>query len=174
MADSTAAPAVRVGVLLDGRPDDLGEWLATGAAFDAAGADALWVDLAGAPDLDPLAAAAALAAVTYRSLLVVAHPAGAAPDRTLATVERLSRGRLRLADRAGQWLRVPPPDSRATWRAVVADAAGRGAAGSDAAGSGAGVPGVAGLLVPADPRLLDLLRNPADPAGRHDLHLAQG
>jgi hypothetical protein len=31
-----------------------------------------------------------------------------------------------------------------------------------------------GLLVPAAPALLDLLRNPQDPGGRSDLRLAQG
>ena len=31
-----------------------------------------------------------------------------------------------------------------------------------------------GLLVPAHPRLLDILRNPDDPGERHDLQLTQG
>ena len=44
------------------RPDDIGGWFADGAAFDAAGADALWIDVTGQPELDPLALAAALAA----------------------------------------------------------------------------------------------------------------
>jgi hypothetical protein len=30
------------------------------------------------------------------------------------------------------------------------------------------------VLVPAGPRLLDLLRNPDDPGDRRDLYLAQG
>ena len=34
--------------------------------------------------------------------------------------------------------------------------------------------GIAGLVVPADPRLLDILRNPDEPGERHDLQLAQG
>jgi hypothetical protein len=49
----------------------------------------------GDPGLDSLAVTAALAALTYRSLLVTALPA-AVDDRTLGTVARLSRGRLAL------------------------------------------------------------------------------
>jgi hypothetical protein len=114
--------------------------------------------------------AAALAAVTYRSLLVLALPAGAAPRRaTLATVAALSRGRLRVLsgsydhpyrlDSAQRWVPAPVPDSRVPWRATLLDAAERG---------------YHGLVVPADERLIDILRNPDDPGPRLDLHLAQG
>jgi hypothetical protein len=177
-------------------PGDLGEWLADGEAFEAAGADALRIDLAPEPELDPLAVTAALAAVTFRSLLVTSLPAAGSPAiaGTLATIERLGRGRLRvladaipsgeLADialrlgvfrrlspdpevfehmhapeEAERWISVPSPDSRAAWRQTLLDASERGAA---------------GLLVPAGPRLLDILRNPDDQGGRHDLQLAQG
>jgi hypothetical protein len=51
------------------------------------------------------------------------------------------------------------PDERAAWRQVLADAGQRG---------------VAGLVVDADPRLLDLLRNPDTQIDRSDLQLAQG
>jgi hypothetical protein len=191
-------PAVQVGVLLARRPEELGEWLADATAFEAAGAAALWVDPAPDSGLDPLALLAALAALTSRALLVAAAPTG---DRhaetlagTLATVGRLSHGRLALvadADRLGElaavapgcerfrrlpetpaafervhgdgaaerWVQAPPPDSRAAWRSTL-----------DAAGGG----GAAGLLVPAGPRLLDILRHPDDPEGRQDLQLAQG
>jgi hypothetical protein len=221
-------PAVKVGVLLPGQPDDLGDWLADGAAFEAAGAHALWVDLVPDSPLDPLALTAALAAVTFRSLLVTALPATALPAsagpsaaRTVATVTRLSRGRLSVVvdDRTGdltgfdlnagtfrrvaaaprdatqvaagdasqvapgdathvaevatkvaseafehtatgeRWVSGATPDSRATWRATLLDAAERGAA---------------GLVVPAGPRLLDILRNPDDTGHRRDLQLAQG
>jgi hypothetical protein len=165
---------VKVGVLLAPPPADPGDWLAAAAAFDTAGADALWIDVAGDPGLDPLAVTAALAVLTFRSLLVVAPPADA-DDRTLATVERLSRGRLALhgdfvRDGEGdlvrasggepeRWVRAEWSGGRAAWRAVVAEAAERGAT---------------GLLVPATPPLLDLLRNPGDPGDRRDLQLAQG
>jgi alkanesulfonate monooxygenase SsuD/methylene tetrahydromethanopterin reductase-like flavin-dependent oxidoreductase (luciferase family) len=86
--------AVKVGVLLDREPSDIGEWLADAAAFDAGGADALWIDPG--PEWDVLALAAALAVITFRARLVVALPSssGAGPARTLDTVGRLSHGRL--------------------------------------------------------------------------------
>ena len=176
--------------------DDLGEWLADGAAFEAAGADALCIDVAPEPELDPLSLTAALAAVTFRSLLVTSLPAAGWPAiaRTLGTIGQLSRGRLRiladaippgeLADialrlgafrrvsrdpdvfehmrapeEAERWISVPSPDSRAAWRQTLLDASERGPA---------------GLLVPAGPRLLDILRNPDDQGGRRDLQLSQG
>jgi hypothetical protein len=116
--------------------------------------------------------------------------------RTLVTIARLSHGRLALVadrewprelrtiltntnvaifhqvpegqgcfehrrqgDEVERWVQTSSPDSRAAWRAALASAAERG---------------VRGLLVPAGPRLLDILRNPDDPGGRGDLHLAQG
>jgi hypothetical protein len=190
--------AVEVAVLLAGRPDQLGEWLADARAFEAAGADALWVDLDPASGLDPLALLAALAVLTHRALLAAALPAAdRAPEalaRTLATVGRLGRRRVALVadaerldelaalapgferfrrlpeepvaferpregDVTERWVQVPPPEGREAWRAALADAAAAGAH---------------GLLVPAGPRLLDILRNPDAPEGRQDLHLAQG
>jgi hypothetical protein len=189
---------VKVGVLLERRPAELGEWLADAAAFEAAGAHALWVDPEPESELDPLALLAALAALTSRALLVAAPPASGyaaeALGRTLATIGRLSHGRLALAAEPGRleelttlapgsaafrrlpgepgaferldetdtgerWVRTPPPEGRAGWRTALAAAATNGAG---------------GLLVPADPRLLDILRNPNDPDERRDLHLAQG
>lgn len=143
---------VQVGVLLDPEPAELGEWLTDAAAFDSAGADALWLEPG--QEYDILALTAALAAVTFQARLVVTLPA--APGLMLDTIRRLSRGRLVEVD---GWEHVPMPDGRAAWRATCADAAERG---------------VPGLVVPADPRLLDILRNPDDPGERHDLHLAQG
>jgi hypothetical protein len=189
---------VKVGVLLERRPVELGEWLADAAAFEAAGAHALWVDPAPESKLDPLALLAALAAVTSRALLVATPLASEDPSEplglTLATIGRLSNGRLALAAEPGRleeltdlapgsaafrrlpgepvaferldeaeaterWVRTPPPEGRAAWRTALAEAV----------TSGAG-----GLLVPAGPRLLDILRNPNDPEGRRDLQLAQG
>jgi hypothetical protein len=189
---------VKVGVLLARRPAELGEWLADAAAFEAAGAYALWVDPAPESKLDPLALLAALAAVTSRALLVATPLASEDPSEplglTLATIGRLSNGRLALAAEPGRleeltdlapgsaafrrlpgepvaferldeaeaterWVRTPPPEGRAAWRTALAEAV----------TSGAG-----GLLVPAGPRLLDILRNPNDPEGRRDLQLAQG
>jgi hypothetical protein len=196
VAQPEGSRAVKVGVVLARPPDELGEWLADAAAFEAAGADALCIDAAAEPELDPLALTAALAAVTFRSLLITTLPAAGSPAMagTLGTIRRLSHGRLRiLADaippgelaglalrlgvfrrvpgdaeafehvhgpgEAERWISVPSPDSRAAWRQTLLDASGRGPA---------------GLLVPAGPRLLDILRHPDDQGGRHDLRLAQG
>ena len=183
-------PNARVGVRL-GPPDDVTAWIAQGAAFDAAGADTLWLDLREHPDLDPYVLTAALAAVTYRSRLVLRPAevdAGGSKESTLAAV---CRGRLVLAveeatpvdeaitayDEAGggagneaadegseeggarRWEAVEFPDGRAAWRAALTEAGERG---------------VHGLIVPADPRLLDLLRNPDEEIDRRDLQLASG
>src|SRR5262245_53473506 len=149
---------VRIGVRLGWRPGDIGGWLADGSAYDAAGADALWLDLDGHPDLDPLALVAALSAVTYRSLLIApAVPAAEAGrvrdrERLLETVTQVSRGRLRVLgafeDEDRRWVDTLLPDGRAAWAATLAEAAELGHY---------------GLIVPADARLLDLLRNPGDP-----------
>lgn len=175
--------AVKVGVLLASPPAaDLRRWLAAAAAFDAAGADALWIDTG--DELDPLAVAAALAALTVRSLLVTAAPQ-AADDRTIATLDRLSRGRFALSgepagaiggaafqqlDDGGfvreipggepqRWIPVAWAGGRAAWAAAIAEAAEGGAT---------------GILVPAQPPLLDILRNPGGTIDRGDLQLAQG
>jgi hypothetical protein len=189
---------IKVGVLLDRRLDDLGEWFADATAFEAAGADLLWVGSLADSGLDPMAVLAALAARSSRSLLVGELSASDRPlaelVRTLETIIRLSQARLALiadadwpaelttvvgdlgisryvpdgqdryehrrdGERVERWARTVSPESRAAWRAALANAA---------------EDGVDGLLVPAGPRLLDILRNPNDPGGRDDLHLAQG
>lgn len=145
-----------VGVLLDQEPEPLGEWLADAAAFDTAGADALWVDTGSGWDV--MALAAALAVITFRARLVVTAP-DTQSSRTLDTVTRLSGGRFGVPETDEGWERVVAPQSREDWRNTCADAAERG---------------VQGIVVPAGPRLLDILRNPDDPGERHDLQLAQG
>ncbi len=195
MGEVTAT--VSVGVLLAPPPEELGGWLADAAAFDSAGADAIWVDLPSGTGLDPLAVTAALASLTFRSLLVAALPRSPGGWRadTLATIARLSHGRLALCgepsafadltegdegrpdlalfrrlddgvfERASaggtpeRWMRTASPEGRAAWRVALAEAAERG---------------VGGLLVPAGPRLLDILRNPDARGDRSDLQLAQG
>ena len=52
MAEPEGSRAVKVGVVLTRQPDDLGGWLADGTAFEAAGADALCIDLAPEPEFD--------------------------------------------------------------------------------------------------------------------------
>jgi alkanesulfonate monooxygenase SsuD/methylene tetrahydromethanopterin reductase-like flavin-dependent oxidoreductase (luciferase family) len=191
VAQPEGSHRIKIGILLARQVDDLAEWLADAGAFDAAGADALWIDLADAQELDPIAITAGLAAVTVRSMLVAVLPsdpeASPASARALATIERLSRGRLRIVsdipsgspvapngraarnqeptargydlEAAEAWTLVSCPDGRAAWRAKLVEAAEQG---------------FHGLLVPADPRLIDILRNPDDAGGRMDLYLAQG
>ena len=166
MAQPEPSRAVKVAVRLTPDPDNIGGWLADGAAFDAAGADGLWIEHSPDPELDPFALMAALAVVTSRSTLFTTPPPSdgstRAQARLLTTVERLSHGRLRvLADAAETrgWLAVPPPDSRAAWRLIITDAADGD---------------FEGVLVPAGPRLLDILRNPEEPGERRDLFLSQG
>jgi hypothetical protein len=148
--------SVKVGVLLGPEQVGLGEWLADAAAFDAAGADALWIQ--SGPESDVLALTAALAVLTHRSQLMVALPEDAT-DLALDTISRLSNGRLASEGLDDRWLAVPVPESRTDWQATREDAAERG---------------FAGVVVPADPRMLDILRNPEDPDERRDLQLAQG
>jgi alkanesulfonate monooxygenase SsuD/methylene tetrahydromethanopterin reductase-like flavin-dependent oxidoreductase (luciferase family) len=57
------------------------------------------------------------------------------------------------------WAGVPVPTGRAEWRRSLAEQAAAGAT---------------GVVVPHDPRLLDLLRNPDSDGNRSDLQLAQG
>ena len=189
---------IKVGVLLARRPDELGEWLADAAAYEAAGAHALWVDPEPESKLDPLALLAALAALTSRSLLVVTPPASEyaseALGRTLATIGRLSHGRLALAAEPGTLEELPdlapgsvafrrlPGEPAAFERLDETDTAERwvrtpppeGRAAWRTALAAAVANGAGGLLVLAGPRLLDILRNPKDPEERRDLYLAQG
>ena len=224
---------MKIGVLLPGRFTDSGDYLADARALDAAGVDSLWL----ADDaFDPWMVLAGVAAVTGRARLAAPVSAldAAAPDalaRRMATLERLSRGRLlasvtagagpgdtegliACARRAGPapvvlqgegdgqfllgtrladglvaivdepkqchaafdhardrrirerlegpfelWARVPAPDGREAWRALRDAAAAVGAT---------------GIIVPANPRLLDLLRNGDEDEDRSDLALSQG
>jgi len=217
VAQPEGSHTVKVGVVLARQPGGLGAWLADGSAFEGAGAHALWVDPVADPDLDPVVLTAALAAVTFRALLIVSLPEyEGSPDRMLATLGRLSRGRLAIL--AGPDLAAVPAHVPAVPARVPAVPARVPAAGPAGAGTGipvfhripgdpaaieypgapggpqrwgcAGCPdgreafratlldaaerGWHGLLLPADPRLLDMLRNPDDPGYRHDLQLAQG
>jgi hypothetical protein len=153
---STVDKKVRIGVAL-APPTDVSAWLIEGAAFDAAGVDALWLDLEERPELDPNVLAAALAAVTYRCVLVLPH--SSEDERAWNTLATVSRGRTVARDDADGWEPVEMPAGRAAWREAL---------------SGAKERGVQGLVLTADPRLLDLLRNPDEDIDRRDLQLAAG
>jgi len=87
--------------------------------------------------------------------------AGESPEQFRAAVEPVTRYRERekLTGPFELWAAIKMPDAPETWRRQRQE--------YEAAGA-------TGLIVPADPRLLDLLRNGDEEADRSDLRLAQG
>lgn len=136
-----------------------GEMLADACAFENADVHSLWAD---ASDGDPYVTLAALAAVTWRVALVASGAPAASSGR--ATCERMARGRLVLAEELAQkgerWVKADHlPVGQRAWREARAAAAAEGAT---------------GIIVPSDPRLLDLLRNSDVVDDRSDLDMAVG
>jgi alkanesulfonate monooxygenase SsuD/methylene tetrahydromethanopterin reductase-like flavin-dependent oxidoreductase (luciferase family) len=82
---------------------------------------------------------------------------GEAPGESLAQIAAARTQRPE--DPFEIWARIPRPEGRADWRRLIQ-------AGTEA--------GATGVLVPADARLLDLLRNGDEQDDRSDLALAQG
>jgi hypothetical protein len=147
---------------------DVGELFADARALEAAGADSLWV--LARDDQDPWILAAALAATTWRARLVVVGAVDRPETRT--TLDQLSRGRLVIAERSADVVAVPDvegvterwaicelPAGRAEWKTLRAEREAQG---------------FAGLVLPNDPRLLDLVRNPDVEDDRQDMKLAFG
>ena len=156
MSDSTTQPPVplRIGVRLT-IAGDARELFADAKAVEAAGADSLWFDVA---DGDPYVVLAALAAVTWRVRLVAR---GARPETAgRETCAALASGRLVVAEESGErWTEAAFPANRAAW---------------DELRSASSAAGVTGVVLPNDPRLIDLLRNPDIIEGRDDLKLSFG
>ena len=154
MTEAAPAPALLVGVRL-ALSGDPGELLADAKAVEAAGADSLWIDAA---DASPYVVLAALAAVTWRVRLVAR---GAIADPTAReTCARLARGRLVMAEEMGErWTESAFPASRADWDELRRTSTAAGAT---------------GVILPNDPRLIDLLRNPDVVEDRSDLKLSFG
>ena len=155
MTEASPVPAtLLVGVRLT-PTDDVGELFADAKAVEAAGADSLWVDAA---DGDPYVTLAALAAVTWRVRLVAR---GAAADVSAReTCARLARGRLIVAEETDErWAESPFPASRVAW---------------DELRQASTEAGMTGVVLPNDPRLIDLLRNPDIIESRDDLKLSFG
>jgi alkanesulfonate monooxygenase SsuD/methylene tetrahydromethanopterin reductase-like flavin-dependent oxidoreductase (luciferase family) len=111
---------LRIGVKLPGRFESPGEFLADAQAYEAAGADSIWLsdgmfrpahgDEYMPPGLDALTLLGALAAVTSRvrlgtSVVVAPQWPPGVFAQVVTTLERLSRGRLVLGVGAG-WERV--------------------------------------------------------------------
>jgi hypothetical protein len=150
----TEATELRIGVRLT-TAGDTGELLADAKAVEGAGADSLWIDAA---DGDPYVLLAALAAVTWRVRLVARGAAAAGPAR--ATCERLARGRLVIAEETEErWTEVPFPESRIAWNELRRQSV---------------ESGLTGVILPNDPRLIDILRNPDVVEDRSDIRLAFG
>ena len=150
---------MKVGVLFPTRFEDPGEFLADARAMEAAGVDSVWMEEG--DGLDPMLALAAIAAVTSELRLGLITPdtpslSGGRSERGLETLQHLSRQRV-ITD-TQHWRRVEVPADREAWALTLAEVQ----------------PDVEGVLVPMDPRLLDILRHPDEAIDRSDLQLAQG
>ena len=136
---------------------DPGELFADARALETAGVHSLWID---ASDGDPYVALAAISVATARVALVAS---GAPEGSGRETCAALCRGRLAVAEdlaRGGErWIRSEFPADRGTWRALRESAVASGAT---------------GIVIPNDPRLMDLLRNPDQEDDRSDLNIAVG
>lgn len=146
--------ALLIGVRLSAN-GDAGELFADAKAIEAAGADSLWIDAA---DGDPYVALAALAAVTWRVRLVARG--ATVKNAARMTCANLARGRLVMAEESEErWTESAFPANRAAW---------------DELRNASTAAGVTGVLLPNDPRLIDLLRNPDIIEARDDLKLSFG
>jgi Luciferase-like monooxygenase len=142
---------MKVGVLFPSGFADPGEFLADARAMEAAGVDSVWME--DGDGLEPMLALAAIAAVTSQLRLGLF---GGGSGRGLDTLQHLSRQRVITDDQ--RWRRVEVPADREAWAKTLEQSQ----------------PDVDGVLVPMDPRLLDILRNPDEAIDRSDLMLAQG
>jgi hypothetical protein len=184
---------VRVGVRLPSAISDVGEYLADVTALEAAGADAIWLDDTG---LEPWIVLGAMAAVTHRVglgclLTTMSEQSSSRLGACATALQSLSRGRtmvgvpphgmpndhlavLRAAgarlfvfDAEGAreteggsevWDTVPIPPDRDAWTSTL---------------SACEAAGAAGVIVPWNARLIDLLRN-TEPDDRSDLLVSTG
>ena len=154
MTEAAPVAPLLIGVRL-ALTGDAGELFADAKAVEAAGADSLWIDAA---DGDPYVALGAIAAVTWRVRLVARRASRQAAGRE--TCAHLAKGRLVVAEESEErWTESAFPASRAAWNEL------RQA--STAAG-------VTGVVLPNDPRLIDLLRNPDVIDDRSDLNMSIG
>ena len=159
---------MKVGVLFPSRFEDPGEFLADARAMEAAGVDSVWMEDDGGRD--PMLALAAISAVTSQLCVGLILPNSPAFEtlswRGFETLQHLSRRRATIGVSQGgkivttmrEWLRVDMPADREAWAKTLEQA------GSE----------FEGVIVPIEPRLLDILRHPQDAIDRSDLQLAQG
>src|SRR5438105_1496183 len=160
---------MKIGVLLPSRFENPGDFLADARAVEAAGADSVWLEEA--DGYDAMLALAAIAAVTGNLRLGLIRSSNPRPnvelDRRMETLQHLSRHRVITLLAVGQgeglsgaerWRRVEVPADREAWARTLED----------------GRSDFDGVIVPLDPRLLDILRHPEEAIDRSDLMLAQG
>ena len=137
---------IKVAVTMPATFGDAGEFLADVRALEAAGVEMIGVDGGGDE-----AVLGAIAAVTHRVRLRIPEPS--------EVLHRLSRGRTLAELPEGElWVEVAVPPSRESWTATLRE--------HEAAAA-------TGVVVPWDPRLIDLLRNP-EPDDRSDLLMSTG
>lgn len=150
---------MKVGVLFPARIGDPGELLADARAVEAAGVDSVWLEDRDETEMDPLIALAAIAALTNELRLGILRDHSRDPDhdrkRRLQTLQQLSRERLIPASE--RWRQVEMPADLEAWRRLLAE-----------------TDDDDGVIVPHDPRLLDMLRNADENVDRADLQLASG
>jgi len=141
---------IKVGVALPVTINDAGEFLADVRALEAAGAAMIALPGDG---YEQAILMGAIVAVTERVLLRVADP------RSAGILQKLSRGRVLDQLSAGEtWIEISMPPDRESWTKTLLD--------QEASG-------VYGVIVPWDPRLIDLLRNP-EGDDRSDLLMSTG
>src|SRR5438067_407380 len=145
---------MKIGVLFPPRFEDPGDFLADARAIEAAGVDSIWLEET-TDGVDAMLALSAIAAVTLEVRLGLISGKPPIANR-IDSLQQLSRGRV--VPSAERWRRVKVPADRDDWAATVQHV------GDDKDG----------ILVPMDPRLLDILRHPEDAVDRSDLALAQG
>lgn len=140
---------------MPGAVRDAGEFLADVRALEAAGADTVWFEAA-TPEQWVLLGAAA--AVTSRISIGLVRAADAGAE--VAALGKLTGGRVLFEDKASseKWIDMPMPPDRDSWSTALRDQEAQG---------------VTGVVVPWDPRLIDLLRN-AGGDDRSDLVMSTG
>lgn len=140
---------IKVGVRMPVAVPDAGDFLANVRALESAGAALITVD--GEAE-DRWVVLAAIAVATERVRVLAAE---AAPQ----SLRALGRGRLitHMPEQEA-WVEAAVPADRVGWASMLADKEKAGAT---------------GIIVPWDPRLIDLLRNP-EPDDRSDLLMSTG
>src|SRR5205807_8393942 len=135
---------------MPGEMGDAADLLVDVRALEAAGAEMVGLEGDG---IEQRILLGAIAAVTHRIKLLL-------PDVEVEPIlQRLSRGRSAVGHPVDEtWISIPMPADRESWAATMRD--------QEAAG-------VTGVIVPWDPRLIDLLRNP-EPEDRSDLLMSTG